>query len=46
MSDPAVLPCRWTQSATTGSFAPALVVSPVAVMSAQEVLDERAARVH
>ena len=46
MNDPGVLPCRWPQSATTGSFTPALVVSPVAVMRAQHVPDERAARVH
>jgi hypothetical protein len=34
------------QSAATGSFTPALVVSPVAVISAQHVRDDRAARMH
>jgi hypothetical protein len=39
-------PGRWPQSAATGSFTPALVVSLVAVMRAQHVPDERATRVH
>jgi hypothetical protein len=46
VNDPGVLPCGWPQSAATGSFTPALVVSVVVVMSAQHVPDERAARVH
>jgi hypothetical protein len=46
VNDPGVLPCRWPQTASTGSFTPALVVSPVAVIRAQHVPDERAARVH
>jgi hypothetical protein len=37
------LPSRWPQSAATGSFTPALVVSPVAVVSDPH---ERAARMH
>ena len=45
VNDPGALPRRWPQSATTGSFTPALVVSRVAVASAQHVPDERAARV-
>ena len=45
VNDPAVLPCRWLQSAGTGSFAPSLVVSNVGVMRVQSVPDERAARV-
>jgi hypothetical protein len=46
VNDPGVLPCRWPQNAATGSFTPALVVSPVVVVRAQHVPDERAARVH
>jgi hypothetical protein len=40
VNDPRVLPYRWPQSASTGSFTPALVVSPVAVMRAQHVLGQ------